>query len=344
VPASDSGPLALAPGARILWRAAGVTQWELPDRALIVDGAHSRDIAALIGAADHGDPVAEPGSDGALGPVRAQLRSAGFLHRPTRTVAARGAAGRPPGTPERLLADLHALVPRFGDGAAATMTARRTRSATIMGADRLAAAIAALLAAAGVGRVDLAGPGPARLEHAMPGGLRPQDEGRPWREAAGDAVRRAAPETEIGSGPGSAAPDLVIATGPRPMADDLRQQLHDDSQPYLCVGVDGARAVIGPLVLPGWSSCARCLEMHRRDRDPAWWALAAQLSTASPRTPASDVALCAIAAGIAASQALALLDGEQPTTVEATIEMTLPDWRLRRRARPAHPDCACLAA
>jgi hypothetical protein len=97
------------------------------------------------------------------------------------------------------------------------------------------------------------------------------------------------------------------------------------------------------MVLPGWSSCARCLELHRRDRDPAWWALAAQLSTAPRRTPPSDVAVCTIAAGFAVAQALSLLDGESPTTLDATIEMTLPDWRMRRRTRPSHPDCDCMA-
>jgi hypothetical protein len=46
-------------------------------------------------------------------------------------------------------------------------------------------------------------------------------------------------------------------------------------------------------------------------------------------------------AGAAAMQVLAYLDGESPATVDGTIELHQPDWRLRRRTRGVHPDCDC---
>jgi hypothetical protein len=66
-----------------------------------------------------------------------------------------------------------------------------------------------------------------------------------------------------------------------------------------------------------------------------------QLAVPRRHGPASDVALATIIAGLAATQALAYLDGNDPATVNGTIEMHLPDWRLRRRSWPRHPDCGC---
>ena len=42
----------------------------------------------------------------------------------------------------------------------------------------------------------------------------------------------------------------------------------------------GDHGVVGPLVIPGLTSCLRCADLHRRDRDPAWHALAVQLTVA----------------------------------------------------------------
>jgi hypothetical protein len=99
--------------------------------------------------------------------------------------------------------------------------------------------------------------------------------------------------------------------------------------------------VVGPLVLPGLTSCLRCADLHRRDRDPAWTALAVQLTVARRHGGASDVALATIVAGVTAQQALAYLDGGEPAVIEGTLEMQSPDWRIRRRSWPVHPDCDC---
>src|SRR5262249_32004714 len=55
----------------------------------------------------------------------------------------------------------------------------------------------------------------------------------------------------------------------------------------------------------------------------------------------SDVSLATLVAGLAAVQALAFLDGSDPATIEGTLEIQLPDWRLRRRSWPPHPECDC---
>ncbi len=96
-------------------------------------------------------------------------------------------------------------------------------------------------------------------------------------------------------------------------------------------------------MLPGLTSCLRCADLHRLDRDPAWDALAVQLSITPRHRLASEVALATVVGGLAAVQALEFLDGGRPASVEASLEMQLPDWRLRRRSWPVHPDCDCLS-
>jgi hypothetical protein len=94
-------------------------------------------------------------------------------------------------------------------------------------------------------------------------------------------------------------------------------------------------------VIPGLTSCLRCADLHRIDRDPAWPALAVQLSVRRRRAAPADVALATAIGGVAALQALAFLDGGDPATIDGTLEMHLPDWRIRRRSWPTHPDCDC---
>jgi hypothetical protein len=54
--------------------------------------------------------------------------------------------------------------------------------------------------------------------------------------------------------------------------------------------------------------------------------------------------LATLAAAIAAAQALALLDGDDPATLDGSLELRLPDWRVRRRTWLPHPLCTCGAA
>ena len=79
--------------------------------------------------------------------------------------------------------------------------------------------------------------------------------------------------------------------------------------PHLPLQVLDATAWVGPLVLPGRTACLRCVDAHRRDRDPAWPSVAAQLTAAPPAgDPGVDGALAAAAAAHAALAALDHLD------------------------------------
>jgi bacteriocin biosynthesis cyclodehydratase domain-containing protein len=214
----------------------------------------------------------------------------------------------------------------------------------VHGHSQLTALIASVLAASGVGSVRLVANGEASAADACPGGLLPSDEGRRFASAARDAVRRAAPAANLGPDPGGQPSDVVVLTDPGPVDPAVRSALHLDQRTHLSVSVHAGQAIVGPLVVPGLTSCLRCADLHRCDRDPAWPLLAIQLSRTGRRRPAQDAALCVSTAGLAASQILAFLDRQEPASTSATLEWQPPDWRLRRRGWPPHPDCDCGAA
>jgi hypothetical protein len=55
------------------------------------------------------------------------------------------------------------------------------------------------------------------------------------------------------------------------------------------------------------------------------------------------VSLLAILAGHAVAQGLALLDGDDEiATHNGTLEISAPDWRVRRRGWAPHPECGCI--
>lgn len=319
----------LSPAGTLLWRSSSSIQIEVGAHRLVVDGVTGESVRELL---SESASAPEPGST--VDRLRVHLSRRGYLWPTDEDFT--------PPVP-RLAPELTALAARFGQDAADLLRARGRRSVVVQGNGRTGSLTAALLAAAGVGRVHLLDRGPARLVHAIPGGVRPSDEGRPLAEAAAACVNAAAPEVNASPPPLGQPPDLVILAVDEPVDSDVRDGLHAREAAHLPISVTPAGGTVGPLVLPGLSSCLACTDLQRRDRDEAWPALAVQLSM-PPRYPRSgEVAVCAAISGIAAGQALAFLDGEMPTTLEASLELRPPDWRVRRRSWPAHPDCGCMS-
>jgi bacteriocin biosynthesis cyclodehydratase domain-containing protein len=322
----------------VLWRSRRVVQLELGSRRIVVEDVDPEQLSALLWR-PAGSPATRPSAppDG-VAELAAMLNSAGFLtdatcHQPGPSVV-----------PARLTAEFGALAARFGDAAVAVLQRRRMATVAVHGTSRLATTLAATFAAAGVGWISVVNGGEVSAADACPGGVTPADEGRRFAVAAEEALRRYGPDIRTGPIPAEHSTDLVVLTDPAPLETALRFALHQDGVAHLPASVDGQRAVIGPLVLPGRSSCLNCADLHRTDRDPAWPALAVQLGARPRRRVYSDTALCLAAAGVAVGQALAYLDRQQPATVGASLEWQLPDWRLRRRSWPPHFDCDCGAA
>ncbi|MFF2199541.1 TOMM precursor leader peptide-binding protein [Streptomyces sp. NPDC058145] len=264
---------------------------------------------------------------------------------------------------ERLRPDLASLsltTPEPGD-ALGRLAARGSLRVQVRGAGRVGAVLASVLSGAGVGEVDVRDVGRVEPWDVAPAGL-PADSLRERRQdAARAAVRRAAPgrparrtraAAAAGTGAGTDEPGLsLVILAPR---DDVAVHAPDpfaaeplmaSGTPHLYAGVVEGTGVVGPLVLPGGTSCAGCLQQDRTDRDPAWPRLVAQWRSGNARrVGACDLALATAVAGLAAAHALAFLDGESPSSAGTRWETSLPGLTWHSRPIWPHPACGCGAA
>lgn len=313
-------------------------QLELGTHRLLVEGLAASAVASLIGRAG---PDADPPATGTPrvpAAVRRQLLGSGFLWPACPPDDDRRQVPPLP----RLAGELTALTAAHGADAAAIVAARRHRCVAVHGAGRVGPHLAAVLAGAGVGRVHLLDRGPVRLTQVMPGGAVPADEGTPLAEAAAEAVTRVAPDTDTRPPSLGDRPDLIVLAVDEPVDPDRRAALHRREAAHLLVRLGPGFGGVGPLVIPGLTSCLGCADRHRLDRDPAWTALAVQLTVPHRSTDCSEVALATMIGGLAALEVLSFLDGGLPASMEATLEVRPPDLRVRRRSWPHHPDCTCM--
>ncbi|WP_405929372.1 ThiF family adenylyltransferase [Streptomyces griseus] len=275
------------------------------------------------------------------------------------------------------VASLSVVRPEPGGGLR-RMAARRSMRVQVRGAGRVGAAIASVLSGAGVGQVEVLDGGRAEPWDVAPGGLPPAAVGERRDVAARRLVHRSAPgltprraKTD-GAAAGRAEADRpgtdragadlagsagqppglsLIVVAPRdglavyaPVVDTAGPWIASGT-PHLYAGVIEATGVVGPLVLPGGTGCAGCLELHRADRDPQWPRMLAQWrSGRRGAVPACDLGLATAVAGLAAAHALAFLDGDLPTSTGTRWEAALPllDWRSEPIG--PHADCSCGAA
>ncbi|MBP2189512.1 hypothetical protein [Nocardia goodfellowii] len=145
------------------------------------------------------------------------------------------------------------------------------------------------------------------------------------------------PDTPIGSWHG----ELVLLTDevvPDPrLANDL--VLHQI--PHLAVHIRDGKGIVGPLVLPGRTSCLRCADLTRTDLDPAWPHLAAQLlGRVGQASTAAVAATAALALGELES-ILACSAARTLGTLDGTLELDLASHRIEHRDWAVHPACGC---
>ncbi len=207
-----------------------------------------------------------------------------------------------------------------------------------------------LCAAAGVGRLVVTTP-PSRHPDHPPGGI------ASTLEVVGATRRPASPPVgchpPYGSRPGPEQRS-TWPSSPRPARSmpTCTDRLMRDGVPHLIARIQETTGVIGPLVVPGRSSCLRCHDLHRCDRDPAWPRLAAQLATdpvrpargaSAPTASACDVTLASAVAAHAVMQALAFLDGDTSRRPPSTApsRCRFPTAGMRRRSWTPHPGCGC---
>lgn len=236
----------------------------------------------------------------------------------------------------RLAADVASLSLLHAGAGLPAMRKRAAGTVVVLGAGRVGAPLATLLAAAGVGTVDVRDDGRTRPRDTAVGGLRAEDQGRGRGPAAAARLRDVRTAPQRGN---VQRPDLVVLAPADVLDERDPQALQSTLVPHLLAEVRDTVGIVGPLVLPGQSACLRCVDHARTDLDPGWPGLAVQLGERP--TVACDAPLAAAVTAQAAMQVLALLDGTVPATVGGSLELALPDWRWRRRSWFPHPACDC---
>ncbi|MFG1704086.1 thiamine biosynthesis protein ThiF [Nonomuraea sp. M3C6] len=139
----------------------------------------------------------------------------------------------------------------------------------------------------------------------------------------------------------SERPDLVVLAPVGPLDGVLVNELTSLGIPHLLVSAFEGHGIVGPLVLPSKTACLHCLDLTRRDHDPAWPMVTARLGGYPPGEIACDATLAALVAAEAVGHALTYLDGKESVVTNGTMDVT-PDWRWKRRSWSVHPQCRCM--
>lgn len=318
------------PGVAVYWRGPGESQFGA-DGTLILGGLSrpEQELLDLLAASTH-EPVEVVASrhgwsPGRLGDFLARL------------------------PPEVVIAD-EAPVGAAADAAVwsrwemAGVSRPADRARAIVGVDGLDAVglqVACLLAEAGVAEVQLTDRGVVLAGDVRPGGYRPGDLGRSRGAAAFDVLRARFPHLRLPrvAEYDDGGADLVVLVD-HGVSDPLRYRRYlTRDQVHLPLVVRELDVAVGPLVRPGHGACLRCIDLVRTDADARWPAVATQLRArgALPREPIS----AAVAAGVAAHQALAYLDGRPTLTAGTMLLVDAIHPVPRCQTWPVHPECGC---
>lgn len=231
-------------------------------------------------------------------------------------------------------------------GRAARILHRRARARVqVRGDGRLAAALAPLLSASGVGHVDVLADACSRGDlvtdyDISPGIAGALDVGTSRTEALTHAVTQAAITTPDGHSP---RPDLVVlardAHSGLPWVDpEACADLVSTGVPHLVAVVAARGGRVGPFTVPGRTACQRCHALTLTDADPAWPMVAAHLIRPRRREvpPVSMLAATTVAC-VVADQVLAFLDDGLVLEGALDLDRTV----ISHRALPVHDRCGC---
>lgn len=230
--------------------------------------------------------------------------------------------------------------------AGATLHRRAVRDG-LADAGQLTALVAALVDA-GVATRDATEDPPRRARSAS---IRIHGQG-PLSDLLAETLHRSGARIRRSSQPhavlGTAGTDLVVLADYLVADPRMVRELHAGGVPHLPVRIRDGTGLVGPLVIPGVTSCLGCADLHRRDRDAAWPAVAAQLrDTVGTANRATVLATAALALGqvnrvIAAVRGTATAgDCGPPPTLDTTLEVDPAGGSVVARHWARHPLCGC---
>ena len=151
------------------------------------------------------------------------------------------------------------------------------------------------------------------------------------------------------AGPTPSTTDLVVLSDFLVADPRVLRDLHRARIPHLPVRVRDGTGLVGPLVIPGVTSCLECADLYRSDRDAAWPAVAAQLRDA---VGSADRATMLATAALALNQVDRVIravresddplgGGDPPPTLDTTLELDLRTGSTTSRRWTRHPRCEC---
>jgi hypothetical protein len=290
------------------------------EHSVVVDGLTDDEVAALEqldGTHELPDALSGSGAEDVLA----------FLGQHDLLLETEDLGGMAPGARALLAPDASAQAVLGSTDGYAVVSRRRASPVLVCGRGALPAAVASLLRRSGVARV-------------LVGEVAADD----WdHELAGPP--EAPPDLGTGQSAVDRHPALVVLTGLEAIDPALGVGWRRRGTPVLPVVLHGVEAVVGPLVATD-GPCLRCLDLTRADLDPAWPLLLGQLlrpGVGAGREVDGDTALVAVAAGMTAMLALAVLDGHG-VPPGRSFEVGLPWPQVRQRDWPVHPRCRCAAA
>ena len=259
---------------------------------------------------------------------------------------------------ERLRPDRTAILGLYRDSARQRLTARQQQVVHVVGLGRTGATLAGTLANAGVGTLLLEDDSPVTATDVSPSAFAKADIGIPRSLALRRHLTALDPLTRIhmvhdggAGGPSLQSLDLAVLVGFDCAAVELTSRFLSAERPHLLVLHREQDGTVGPLVVPGDTACADCVERHRSDPDAPWlldygdWQADGSFSglTAGPTAGRLEASSASLAlAGTAATQALLFLDGvNQPGAWSAVMSFHAGSGRWTEQEFSAHPECGC---
>lgn len=213
----------------------------------------------------------------------------------------------------------------------------------VIGLGRTGAALAQVLASAGIGQLLLHDPQPVTVAD-LGTAYRSADLGRVRSVALS---RRLDPEERgllawptATSGPVELQGDLTVAVSRGAVDRGLIAEARASDHPVLTVVARDDDLLVGPWALPGSAGCPECWELDAAGRDLP--GVDRYEALARDRAGWEETSMAAAAGALAAAQVLARVDepGAEPGQV-GTMHRFTGDGHVQSRPVSPHEDCAC---
>ncbi len=227
--------------------------------------------------------------------------------------------------------------------AAAPVPGARAPSVRIDGLDAVTTAAAMIFARVGVRHLDLRDRRP--VDTSVQGTVSASLWALPRPDAVRDMIVSLEPRTRVERLHG---PDVVVVSRARHADAAACGLLLVEDRRHLPVILRERSIVVGPLVRPGRTPCAQCLDLHLTDADRSWPLLARQM--ADWPLPAPPVAAIQVAALEVARRVLSAPGGDpilgEPAGGDPAWSQVRVDARggIAVREVAPHPRCGCGAA